>query len=304
MTPAPNPRDRLIAFRRQLGPVPRLTKQHVKVRGLELAVFTSPPVKGSTPLLCINGGLLFDHTLLWPAVAPLAKRRQLILYDQRGRGASETPRDPLAARIEDDAADVASLRIALGISRWDVLAHSFGAGIAILGTGRDAEGTRRVALIDPVGATSAWRDSLIAAARERLSPGARAVLDRFDRDTLSRPDPNIHSSFARTIFPAWFADPRMAEFIPLPRSTSETGAAVYARIWRDGYDWTATLRAVETPSVVVHGERDLLPRAVAAEVASTMRRATLASVADAGHMPFLESPEPFFELVETFFEPP
>jgi proline iminopeptidase len=304
VTSAANPRDRLIAFRRQLGPIPRLTAQRVKVRGLELAVFSSPSVKATPPLLCINGGLLFDHTLLWPALAPLAKGRQLIFYDQRGRGGSEAPGDPLAARIEDDAADVVSLRVALGISRWDVLGHSFGAGIAILGTERDAEGTRRVALIDPVGATGAWRDSLIAAARERLSPGARAALDRFDRDTLSRPDPNTHSSFARTLFPAWFADPRMAEFIPLPRSTSDTGAAVHARLWRDGYDWTATLRAVETPSVVVHGERDLLPRSVAAEVASMLRRATLASIADAGHMPFLETPEPFFELLREFLEPP
>lgn len=276
----------------------------MKVRGLELAVFATPPVRGATPLLCINGGLLFDHTLLWPALAPLGRRRQLVFYDQRGRGASEAPLHPLAASIDDDAADVGALRVALGISTWDVLGHSWGGGIAILGTERDAAGTRRVALIDPVGATGAWRDSLIAAARERLSPGARAVLDRFDRDTLSRPDPGIHSSFSRAVFPAWFADQRLAEFIPLPRSTSETGAAVSARLWRDGYDWSTPLRAVQTPSVVVHGERDLLPRSVAAEVASMMRRATMASIPGAGHMPFLETPEPFFELVEAFLEPP
>jgi pimeloyl-ACP methyl ester carboxylesterase len=261
-------------------------------------------MSGTTPLLCINGGLLFDHGLLWPALSPLAARRQLIFYDQRGRGASEAPADPLAARIEDDAADVGALRVALGISRWDVLGHSWGAGLAALGTERDAEGTRRVALIDPVGATGAWRDTLIARARERLSPGERAVLDRFDRDTLTRPDPGIHSAFARALFPAWFGDRRMAELVPLPRAVSATGAAVSARLWRDGYDWSAPLRAVQAPSVVVHGELDLLPRSIAAEFASMMRRATLAPISGAGHMPFLEAPKPFFELLEAFLEPP
>jgi proline iminopeptidase len=297
-------RERLIAFRRSLGRIPRLEERRVKVRGVELAAFLTPKVAGATPLVCVNGGLLFDHTLLCPALAPLARRRQLVFYDQRGRGASEAPRDPAAARIEDDAADLGNLRVALGISRWDVLGHSWGAGIAILGTERDGEGTKRLALIDPVGATGAWRDSLIAVARERLSPKDRALLDRFDRDMLSRPDPGIHSSLARALHPAWFADPRMAEFIPLPRSTSETGAAISARLWRDGYDWSTPLRAVEPPSVVVHGERDLLPRSIAAEVASMMRHATLAPIQGAGHMPFLETPQPFFELLEAFLEPP
>jgi pimeloyl-ACP methyl ester carboxylesterase len=30
----------------------------------------------------------------------------------------------------------------------------------------------------------------------------------------------------------------------------------------------------------------------------------MASIPGAGHMPFLETPEPFFELVEAFLEPP
>ena len=47
---------------------------------------STPPVIGALPLLCINGGLLFDHTLLWPALAALATHRQLIFFDQRGRG--------------------------------------------------------------------------------------------------------------------------------------------------------------------------------------------------------------------------
>jgi len=76
--------------------------------------------------------MLYDHSMLWPALSPLAEHRQVILYDQRGRGASSAPTDPSAASIEDDALDVAAIRRALGIRKWDVLGHSWGGGIAML----------------------------------------------------------------------------------------------------------------------------------------------------------------------------
>ena len=135
-----------VAFRRSLPRTPQLVRQTVRARGIGFAVFSSPPVAGATPILCINGGMLYDHSMLWPALSPLAARRQLILYDQRGRGASTAPTDPQNASIDDDALDVGALRRALGIRQWDVLGHSWGGGIAMLATAADEAGVRRLAL--------------------------------------------------------------------------------------------------------------------------------------------------------------
>ena len=93
-------RDDYIAFRRSLGPTPRLTRRTVTARGIDFAVWSSPAVAGALPLLCINGGLLYDHTLLWPALSPLAAKRQLVFYDQRGRGATPAPPGAKKATIE------------------------------------------------------------------------------------------------------------------------------------------------------------------------------------------------------------
>jgi pimeloyl-ACP methyl ester carboxylesterase len=107
------PRARFLAWRAASGRSPRLERQRVRVRGLELAVWTTPPVRGTVPLIAVNGGLLFDHRSLWPTLAPLAAGRQLILYDQRGRGQSGAPPGVRAARIEHDAGDLPALR-----GRW------------------------------------------------------------------------------------------------------------------------------------------------------------------------------------------
>ena len=295
-----SPRQRFMAFRRSQPRPPRLARQMVTLRGLRIAVFTSPPVPDVLPLLCINGGLLFSHENLWPALAPLVAKRQLIFYDQRGRGESQIPPGPRAARIEHDAGDVPALRRALGLSRWDVLGHSWGGGVAMLAVEQDQEAVRRLVLVDAVGVTSGWMADLVPSALPRLDAPERAVLERLDAAALMQPDPDVHSAYARAIYPAWFADRDLATMFSPPRSTSVTGAAISAKLRAAGYDWRPLLRGLRVPTVVIHGEADLLPASVAEETAGTIEGARLLLIPGAGHMPFWEAPEHFFSAVDAF----
>ena len=296
----PSARDRFTAFRRSVPRAPRLEHQVVRARGIDFAVFSSPAVPGPPPLLCVNGGMLFDHTLLWPALSPLADARQLVLYDQRGRGESGAPPGVRAARIEHDAGDVRAIREAMGIGRWDVLGHSWGGGIAMLAAELDQEATRRLVLVDAIGPTSAWMTDLVDRAAERLGPAGRATLQRFDAVALSSDDPGVHSAYSRAMYPAWFAERELAEMFSPPRSESRAGAAVLGRLRRDGYDWRALLGGVRVPALVIHGDQDLLPVSVAQDLAAALPSARLEIVAGAGHMPFWEAPQRFFELVGDF----
>jgi proline iminopeptidase len=298
------PRERFIAFRRSRPRSPRLIRRAVRARGLEFAVYFSPEVPGATPLVCVNGGLLFDHNLLWPALAPLADRRQLILYDQRGRGASQVPPGARTARIEHDAGDLPALREAIGIAQWDVLGHSWGGGLAMLATERDRAAVRRLVLVDSVGPVGNWQENLLRDALPRLDAGDRAILEHIDLNALLAPEPGVHSAYSRAMYAAWFADPTLAEMFSPPRSESQTGAAVASQLRGQGYDWTALLRAVSVPTLVIHGDRDLLPVSVAHETVATLGNARLEIIPDAGHMPFWESPELFFALTESFLSTP
>lgn len=264
----------------------------------------TPAVADRPPLVCVNGGLLFSHKLLWPALSPLAQSRQLILYDQRGRGESQAPPGLHSARIEHDAGDLAALRHAVGFRRWDVLGHSWGGGIAVLGAERDREGVRRLVLVDAVGPTSSWLPAMHQAALERLSPSDRMVLQRLDPLKLQEGDPAAHSAYSRALYPAWFGDPDLAQLFAPPRSESRTGAAVAARLRRVGYDWTALVRGVQAETLVIHGERDLLPASVARQLVGLIPMARLELIPEAGHMPFWEAPEQFFHRVEKFLSHP
>ena len=295
-----------LAFRRSLGRTPPLDRMTARVRGLDIAVWTSPPVEGALPLLLVNGGMLYDHALLWPALSPLASARQVILYDQRGRGASQAPSDPLAARIEDDAADVGALRRALGIRHWDVLGHSWGGGIAMLGVVRDLAGTRRLVTVNAVGPTERVDGD---AARRTAGARGRRRAARVLEQLGGAPQHAARPGGARRLQPrraiaAWFADPAMAAYFAPPHAASVTGAAVVAHLRREGYDWRNELRALSVPTLVIHGERDALPAAVAHELCELLPRARPALLPDAGHMPFWEAPMRFFDAVGSFLAAP
>ena len=305
-------RARYAAFRKTQPRSPRLTRRTVQARGLNFAVFTTPEIPGAPPLVCVNGGMIYSHALLWPALSPLAAQRQLILYDLRGRGASEAAPGQRQSRIEFDAGDLPALREALGIPRWDILGHSWGGGIAMLAAARDPLGVRRLALVDAVGSTSDWVAGLHDAALARLASVAAvsasrgdpnlalAILESLDPRTLHDDNPQTHAEYSRALYPAWFADGELATGFEPPREASQTGAAVAARLRREGYDWRNDIRSIAATTLLVHGAQDILSPDLARATAAIIPRAQLAIIEDSGHMPFWEQPADFFSHVEHF----
>jgi len=295
-----NAKERFLAFRRAAPRPPHLEARNVRARGLDFAVFTTPPVEGARPLACINGGMVYSHILLWPALAPLAARRQLILYDLRGRGLSQAPPGARAARIEHDALDVRALREALGFDEWDVLGHSWGGGIAMLGAAEDPLGVRNLLLVDAVGLTPEWLVALHEVALARLTGAARDLLAAFDPALLQDPEPGRQAEYNRALYPAWFHDGELGAMFSPPLARSVTGAAVVARLRREGFDWRDAAARIRARTLLIHGTSDMIPVAQAVRTAQTIPAAKLELIPDAGHMPFWEQPVQFFAAAEAF----
>jgi proline iminopeptidase len=299
----PTAKDRLADWRRSRPRTPQLERRTIRVRGLDFAVRMSPPVPGEVPLVAINGGLLYGHELLWPTFAPFAEYRQVILYDQRGRGGSTPPPGARAARIEHDALDVKALREALEIPQWDIAAHSWGGGIGLLGAANDAAGVRRIVTFGSVGPTSRWLGGLHARALALLLSRDRRreyeTLAVLDPDALTRDDPETHAHYSRALYPAYFHDDT-AILGPPPLAISATGAAVASKLRRDGYDWQQTIASINAPVLLIHGEQDCVPVDESEALGKLIPRAHVMRVPHCGHMPFFEWPKLVFEAALRF----
>src|SRR6476469_3761467 len=81
------------------------------------------------PLIVLHGGPGLDHSGFRPYLDPLGDEIRVLYVDERGQGLSERV-DPAARSLDVFARDVDLLAQALGLERFALLGHSFGAIIA------------------------------------------------------------------------------------------------------------------------------------------------------------------------------
>jgi proline iminopeptidase len=95
------------------------TRLHVTERGAgELALFV------------LHGGPGLDHTMFGSYLDALGDHCRLLLVDERGTGRSE-PSPPETWGLTHHAADIEAMAGTLGLQRYAVLGHSYGAFIAL-----------------------------------------------------------------------------------------------------------------------------------------------------------------------------
>ena len=82
------------------------------------------------PLIVLHGGPGLDHRVWGDYLDPLADMCRLILVDQRGQGRSDRGGEERWT-LRRMAADVTLLARALGLNRYAVLGHSYGAFVAL-----------------------------------------------------------------------------------------------------------------------------------------------------------------------------
>lgn len=82
------------------------------------------------PAIFIHGGPGGTH-LPFAGLLSMADERAVILYDQLDSGLSEHPNDPANWRVERFVGELEAIRQELGVDRWHVVGHSWGAALAL-----------------------------------------------------------------------------------------------------------------------------------------------------------------------------
>jgi pimeloyl-ACP methyl ester carboxylesterase len=257
--------------------------------GAALAVTVAPPAPAAAGDAPPGPPVVLSHCwtgsrAVW---APVARRlvaagRRVVLYDQRGHGASGLGRAPFTVdRLGDDLAAVLE---AVDLRDGVLAGHSMG-GMSVMACACRhadvvAERARGLALV-ATAAHGLGRKPLDRAAHAALR-GERAnrVMARprvgraLVRATFGRAPERAHVDATRTLFVATPAAVR-----------DDAGAAMRVM------DLRAALEAVALPAVVLIGRRDrLIANGLTREIAARIPGADAVELAGAGHMLPLERP--------------
>ena len=248
------------------------------------------------PLIVLHGGPGLDHSMFRPYLDPLGDEFRLLYVDERGQGRSDRV-DPETLSLEVFARDVDLLAEALGLERFALLGHSFG---AIIATKHATElGTAAAYVISGGGDSSDALLDDVHASLEAMGEAGDAIEASWEQEKTVTTEDEL-KELLRTQMPFHFAGD------PPPGYGDDTVGTPdvlrhFANIGYGDFDYTPVLSRVSSPTLVIVGatDRTTTPRAAQA-LHEGIAGSELVVLPGVGHMSFVETPEPYIEAVRTF----
>jgi pimeloyl-ACP methyl ester carboxylesterase len=270
----------------------------VQVNGL--AVHYKRAGSGEPALLLLHG--FAASTSSWREVmTPLAQRGTVVAFDRPAFGLTERPmpgewerQNPYTPEAQVDL--TVGLMDALGIERAILVGNSAGGAIALLTALTHPERVEGLVLVDAAVYTGG-----------DLSRFARLFYNtpqlRHLGPLLVRRFRDSGKEFARS---AWHDPERIAPQVwegylkPLQAENWDRALWERTRASRP-LNLPKRLREVEGPVLVVTGDDDrIVPTEQSGRLARELPEAELVVIADCGHIPHEECPEPFLQAMEAF----
>ena len=276
----------------------RLGSVHTPDVDLSYETFGSPGAE--IPLIAVNGGPGLSHAYmmqndLWQRAAA---HRLVVLYDQRGTGASKQVQPHAPQSMDAQIADLDAIRNALSLDRIAVLGDSYGGMIAMAYAAAHPEHISRLILSDS--AAPSWK--AMVHLLPQVFPDREEQGDAEAKKLAADPEGAAQAGLVnhmRMLF--YSADMRDAYlshmgdlgFVPA------VGRAVEQAT--ENLDLTPKLAGFHFPTLVMTGRYDMNVAPLTAwRMAHTIPGAKIVFFEKSGHLPAYEEPEKYLNVLETF----
>ena len=266
---------------------------------------------GRDTLVIVHGGPgfssgYFGHDL--DALVGTGRGHALLFYDQRGAGRSTLVKDSVGLSAPRFVEDLEAVRRHFKFEKLTILGHSWGAGVLALYAAQYPQRVGRMVIVGGIpltaqglhaffGGLRAGRDS---ATLRRMNQWAAALEADPEDQTACR---ELNALF----FTPFFVDTtgatlRRVDFCSDPPPARRNSLVVNRYTWASlgAYDWRPALRQVTAPTLIIHGDREVIPMEYAREWAATMPNGRLLIMRGLGHFLYVEDPARFFSAIDAF----
>ena len=261
---------------------------------------------GELALFVLHGGPGLDHTMFGSYLDALGDRCRLLLVDERGSGRSQ-PAPAQTWELAHHAADVEAMAGALGIERYAVLGHSYGAFIA-LQHAVDFPGSPAATIVSSGVPDARFlahvQDELAAFEPVELR---EQVQSSWAREAQAHTQEDVAALLSDQL-PFHFADPRDPRIDDLRAATADAvyGPDVLRAAATEDYGAIAVedrLADVTHPVLVLAGRHDrTCPVAAAEAMVAGLPDAELVIFEHSGHMAYVEENDAYLAAVGDFLD--
>lgn len=264
---------------------------------------------GRDTVVVLHGGpVLFSSSYLVKDFAPLVPGRTLIFYDQRGAGRSGLPADTTLHTAGRFVADLEAVRQHFGLAKMSILGHSWGAMLAGLYAIEHPGRVERMVLANPAPIDVPAQFEFLDNRAANITPAEAARQDSLFPLMFGGPNPvGACEAYFGSLVKAYMAVPAATASFKgtwcdvSPQRAAEMWSTIGRVVGSLGFwDFRQPMGAVNVPTLVVHGAGDPIPLSSSQAWASSVPGGRLEVIAGAGHFPWLERPDAFFEAVNPF----
>lgn len=258
-----------------------------------------------TPLVLLHGGPGASSDYLEP-LAELGDERRVVLYDQLGGGRSERPEGKYLWTVDRFVRELTAVTKALGLERFHLFGHSWGAALALEYLRPGDSGAESVIFASPLLSASVWIEDV----RELLKGLSKQSSGRDSSGgTGTTDEAQTHESIKNRFMKAHFCrlDPWPSSIKNTIEATNQT---VYETMWGPDeltltgslslYHGTAYLPTLKIPVLFIVGRHDEVRPASVARYAEETHDASVEIIEDASHMGMVEQPEAYLATVRSF----
>ena len=272
---------------------------HTTEVDLGYEIFGTP--SSAIPVIAVNGGPGLSHAYmmqndLWQRVAA---HRLVVLYDQRGTGASKRLQSKAPQTMDAQVADLEAIRAALSLDHAALVGDSYGGMIAMAYAAAHPEHVARLVLSDS--AAPSWK------AIEHVLPQVfpdREEQGGAEEKRLAVNDPDAAAqaglvNHMRMIFyspekrDAYVAGMGDLGYVPAVASAVQQATAEL--------DLSAKLAEFRFPTLVITGRYDMNVAPLTAwRMAHAIPSAQIVFFEKSGHLPAYEEPDKYIKVLEAF----
>jgi proline iminopeptidase len=274
---------------------------HTEQVDLGYETFGAQPMTGTAlPVIAVNGGPGLSHAYMvqndvWQRIA---KNRLVVLYDQRGTGASKRLQPGASQSMDAQVADLEAVRQALGLAKVALVGDSYGGLLVMAYVAAHPEHVAKLVLSDSPGPS--WKsivhvlpevfpdiEEQNAQEQQRLGPAT---------ETAARA--GLRNHFRMIFYSPEKRDAYMSRMGDLGYEPAVAQAVAKATA---DLDLTAKLAEFRFPTLVITGRYDMNVAPLTAwRLAHAIPGAKLVFFEQSGHLPSYEEPDRYVTVLEDF----
>jgi proline iminopeptidase len=255
---------------------------------------------GALPVIAVNGGPGLSHAYmmmndLWQQVA---LHRLVVVYDQRGTGASRDVQKGASQDMDAQVADLEAVRAHLGLEKIALVGDSYGGLLVMAYAAAHPQHVAKMILSDS--AAPAWKDMVHLL--PQTFPDVEEQTDAEEKSLEANPDAaaraGLRNHFRMIFYSPEKRDAYMARMGDLGYEPAVAEAVSKAT---ENIDLSPSLPGFHFPVLVITGRYDMNVAPLTAwRMAHAIPGAKIVFFEQSGHLPAFEEAEKYRSVLESF----